>query len=193
MKFFKVLNELFTVFCYLTLGSFFLIIAFHWWPLEDAIETLYRVYHSYSFSVVITLAGSGFILLGLIILRLTVKTNPQNEALIYRTDAGLVVVSGKVIEDVARKVLRKSPFVRESKIRLNIRGQLVILNLRLGLWESDLLPSVVQEIQESIQARLQKILGRENKVEISCDINKIYHSDEVSSESEKNQSQKPHH
>ena len=105
MKILKLLNQLFGVFCYLTLGSFFVIIAFHWWPLEDAIETLYRVYHSYSFSVILALTGCGFVFLGLMILRVVVKTNPQNEALVCRTDAGVVVVSGKAIEDIAIRIV----------------------------------------------------------------------------------------
>jgi len=134
VKLFKLLNQLFAVFCYLTLGSFFVIIAFHWWPLEDAIETLYRVYHSYSFSVVIGMTGCGFVFLGLMILRIVVKTNPQNEAMVCRTDAGVVIVSGKAIEDVARKVIKKSPFVRDCKIKLSIRSQWVGLNLRMTLW-----------------------------------------------------------
>lgn len=177
VKFFRQLNQLFGVFCYLTLGSFFGIIAFHWWPLENAIETLYQVYHSYSFSVILALTGGGFVFLGLMNLRVVVKTNPQNEALICRTDAGVVVVSGKAIEDVARKVLKRSSFVKDCKIKLSIRGQLVTLNLRMGLWANDSLSGVVQEIQEEIRVRLQKLLGRDNQLEISCEIDRIFNSD----------------
>ena len=182
MKLFKLLNQLFSVFCYLTLGSFFVIVALHWWPLEDAIETLYRVYHSYSFSVLIGLTGCGFIFLALMILRMVVKTNPQNEALICRTDAGVVVISGKAIEDVARKVIKKSSFVRDHRLKLNIRGQSVTLNLRMGLWANDSLSGVVQEIQEEIRSRLQKLLGRDNQLEVTCEIDRIYNLDELPSE-----------
>jgi len=181
VKYFKLLNQLFSVFCYLTLGSFFVIIAFHWWPLEQAIETLYTVYHSYSFSVVLGLTGCGFVFLGLMILRLVVKMNPQNEALICRTDAGVVVVSGKAIEDIVRKVTKKSPFVRECRIKLNIRSQWVSLNLRMSMWANDSLASVVQEIQEEIRVRLIKLLGRDNQLEVSCEIDRIHNPDEIQS------------
>lgn len=192
MKFFKLLNQLFSVFCYLTLGSFFVIIAFHWWPLEDAIETLYRVYHSYSFSTLTGLTGCGFVFLGLMILRIVVKTNPQNEALVCRSDAGVVVISGKAIEDVARKVIKKSSFVHDCKIRLSIRGQSVSLNLRMGLWANDSLSLVVQEIQEEIRARLQKLLGRDNRVDIHCEIDRIYNTEENQSDSKITSPQKNH-
>ena len=190
MKYLKLLNQLFAVFCYLTLGSFFVIVAFHWWPLEDAIETLYRVYHSYSFSVLTGLIGCGFIFLGLVILRLVVKTNPQNEALVCRTDAGIVVVSGRAIEDIARKVIKKSSFVRDHKMKLNIRGQFVSLNLRMGFWAHDSLATVVQEIQEEIRARLQKLLGHDNQLEVSCEIDRIYNLDEIGSENKTDRSVK---
>ncbi len=192
MRIFNFLNQLFTVFCYLTLGSFFVIIAFHWWPLEDAIETLYRVYHSDLFSLVVGLTGCGFVALGLMLLRIFVKTNPQNEALVCRTDAGVVVVSGKAIEDVARKVIKKSPFVRDCKIKLSIRSQWVSLHLRMTLWANDSLSVVVQEIQEQIRVRLQKILGRDNQLEISCEIDRIYNADEIQSEARAVDLQKSH-
>ncbi len=179
VKFFKILNQLFSVLCYLTLGSFFLIIAFHWWPLEDAIETLYRVYHNYPFSVIVGLTGCGFILLGLLILRIVVKTSPQNEALICRTDAGLVSVSGRAIEDVARKVLKKSPFVKEHKIKLGIRSQSIMLSIRLVLWANDSLSGAVQELQEEIRTRLQKLVGQDNQLEIDCGIDRIQQPEDV--------------
>lgn len=178
MRLFSFLNQLFTVICYLTLGSFFIIIAFHWWPLENAIETLYRVYHSDFFTLVIALTGCGFVALGLMLLRIFVKTNPQNEALVCRTDAGVVVVSGKAIEDVARKVIKKSPFVRDCKIKLSIRSQWVSLQLRMTLWANDSLAAVVQEIQEEICARLQKLLGRDNQLLVSCEIDRIHSPDD---------------
>lgn len=176
----------------MTLGSFFVIIAFHWWPLEDAIETLYRVYHSDLFSLVVGLTGCGFVALGLMILRIFVKTNPQNEALVCRTDAGVVVVSGKAIEDVARKVIKRSPFVRDCKIKLNIRSQWVSLQLRMSLWANDSLSIVVQEIQEEIRARLQKLLGRDNQLEVTCEIDRIHNSDEIQSDARVADLQKSH-
>ncbi len=179
MKFFKLLNQLFSVLCYLTLGSFFVIIAFHWWPLEAAIETLYQVYHNYPFSVVVGLTGCGFILLGLLILRVVVKTSPQNEALICRTDAGLVSISGKAIEDVARKVIKKSSFVKDCKFKLGIRGQTVFLQLKLILWTHDSLAIVVQEIQAEIRSRLQKLLGPENQLEIECSVDRVVPPEEA--------------
>jgi len=179
VKFFNILNQLFSVLCYLTLGSFFVIIAFHWWPLEDAIETLYRVYHNYPFSVIVGVTGCGFIFLGLVILRVVVKTSPQNEALICRTDAGIVSISGRAIEDVARKVLKKSSFVKEYKIKLGIRSQTILLNIRLVLWANDSLSGAVQELQEEIRTRLQKLVGLDNQLEIDCGIDRIQQTDEI--------------
>lgn len=159
-----------------------MIIAFHWWPLEDAIETLYRVYHNYPFSVFVGLAGCGFIFLGLMVLRLVVKTSPQNEAIICRREAGPIAISGKAIEDVARKVLRKSPVVRDAKLKLIIRSQFVMIQLRLQLWANDSLSGAVQAIQEEIRSRLEKLLGSDTKLEIDCGIERIYQSEELQQE-----------
>ena len=95
-----------------------------------------------------------------------------------------MAVSGKVIEDIARKVLKKSPFVKDSSIKLSIRAQTVILQLKVGLWANDSLPGIIQEIQDEIRLRLQKVLGTENQIEINCDVYKVYHPDEMKTESE---------
>jgi len=76
-------------------------------------------------------------------------------------------------------VLKKSSFVKEYKIKLGIRSQSITLSIRLVLWASDSLSGAVQELQEEIRARLQKLVGQDNQLEIDCGIDRIQQPDDA--------------
>ena len=52
-------------------------------------------------------------------------------------------------------------------------GKDVDIKLRFVLWSGARIQALLGEIQEEIQARVAKLLGPENKIEIICDVQRI--------------------
>ncbi len=163
----------FTIFAFLTLGSLLLIVAFHILVLDDAITQLSLIYDSSWQSFQTGIVGFVFIAVGLGFTRALIKQRRQEEALIYQSEIGPIVVSITAIEDVVRKVLKHFHLIKEWKVKTLIRDNNVEIRLRLVLWSGARIQGLLAEVQEEVRQRVRKILGGENRLEILCDVHRI--------------------
>lgn len=171
----KVINffaQVFAIFAFLTVGSLMMIIAFHILSYPDAVEQLQELYEPFH-SMQAGILGLIFIAVGLIFTRMLLKQRRAQEALIYQSDIGPVVVSVTALEDVVKKVLKRYHLVKDWKIKTLIHGKEVEIKLRLVLWSGARLQALLTEIQEDLQSRIGKLLGSGNTLEILCDVQKI--------------------
>ena len=173
MKVFNFFAHVFTIFAFLTLGSLLLIVSFHILPFEDAVLQLRQLYANPGRSLQTGIMGLAFIVVGLTFARMVVKKRRQAEALIYHTEIGPIVVSVTAIEDVVKKVIKKFHLVKEAKVKTLIQGKDVELKIRLVLWSGGRIQELLMEIQEEVRTRIKKMLGPENKLEITCDVQRI--------------------
>lgn len=180
MKVFSAFTHVFVIFSYLTLGSLLIIVSFHLLSLEDAIIKVRELYASPWESMQTGLVGLLFIMVGLAFARTLLKKGREQEALIFQSEMGPVVVSTLALEDVAKKIIKRFHLVKEAKIKTLIRGRDVEMRVRLTLWSGSRLTELLSEIQEEIGARVRKLLGSENKLEILCDVQRIEDHEEDS-------------
>ena len=182
----KVMNafiQLFAIFAFLTLGSLLIIVASRILSLEDALFKLKELYSSPWKSVQTGLVGLLFILVGLAFTKIMLKKGRDQEALIFQSEMGPIVVSYMAIEDVAKKALKRFHIVKDSKIKTVIRGKNVEVKIRLHLWSGAKISELLLEIQEDVLNRVRKLLGSENKLEVICDVLRI---EDFENESHKN-------
>ncbi len=173
MKVVNAFAQLFAIFAFLTLGSLLIIISLHLLSYADASIKLQEIYQNPWRSMQIGVVGLVFILMGLAFSKMLVKMGRPNEALIYQSEVGPMVVSSQAIESAAFKALKKFSLVKKTKIKINIRGKDVEVKLRLILWSGGQVPSLLSELQEDVQARVKRLLGPENQVIVTCDVKGI--------------------
>lgn len=173
MKALSLFAQMFTIFAFLTIGSLLLIVAFHILVLDDAITQISAVYDSSWRSFQASIVGFVFIAVGLGFTRSLIKKRRQEEALIYQSEIGPIVVSITAIEDVVRKVLKHFHLIKEWKVKTLIRDNDVEIKLRLVLWSGARIQALLTEVQEEVRQRVRKILGGENRLEILCDVHRI--------------------
>lgn len=173
MKVFNAFAHVFAIFAFLTIGSLLMIIAFHILSLADAQRQLEEFYSSPWRSMQTALAGLAFIAVGLTFTRMLLKKRRQEEALIYQSEIGPIVVSVTAMEDMVKKVLKRFHLVKEWKTKILIQGKDVDIKLRLVLWSGGKIQDLLMEIQEDVRARIRKLLGTESQLEITCDVQRI--------------------
>ncbi|MBI3306931.1 MAG: hypothetical protein HYZ84_03915 [Candidatus Omnitrophica bacterium] len=172
----KVVNafvHLFTIFTFLTLGSLLIIVALHILSVEDAVLKIHELYSSPWKSIQTGMIGLLLIMVGLAFSKILVKQGREAEALIFQSEIGPMVVSVTAIDDVVKKVLKRYHLVKESKIKTLIHGRDVEIKMRLTLWAGGRVADLLMEIQNEVKSRVSKLLGPENKLEVTCDVHRI--------------------
>lgn len=173
MKIVNAFAHIFAVFAFLTLGSLFMLVSLHILSVDDAVLRVRELYMSPIRSIQTGFVGLLFITIGLAFSKILVKRGRPQEAVIFQSEIGPIVVSVTAIEDIAKKVLKRFHLVKEWKIKTMIRGKKVELKLRLVLWSGSRVTELLSEIQTEIRSRMKKLLGRENQVEVTCDVLRI--------------------
>jgi heme/copper-type cytochrome/quinol oxidase subunit 1 len=173
LKIFNAFAHIFAIFAFLTIGSLLMIVAFHILTLADAQRQIQEFYMSPWHSTKTAFAGLVFISVGLTFSRMLLKKRRQEEALIYQSEIGPIVVSVTAMEDVIKKVLKRFHLVKEWKTKVMIQEKDVEIKLRLVLWSGGKIQDLLIEIQEDVRLRIRKLLGNESKLEITCDVQRI--------------------
>jgi hypothetical protein len=173
MKVINAFAHIFAIFAFLTIGSLMMIVAFHILTLQDAMSQLEDYYSTPWRSMQTAFAGLVFISVGLTFTRSLLKKRRQEEALIYQSEIGPIVVSVTAMEDVIKKVLKRFHLVKEWKTKVIIQEKDVDIKLRLVLWSGGRIQDLLIEIQEDVRTRIRKLLGSESRLEITCDVQRI--------------------
>lgn len=184
MKVINAFAHVFAIFAFLTIGSLFMIVAFHILSLQDAQKQLAEFYSTPWRSLQTAFTGFVFISVGLTFARMLLKKRRQEEALIYQSEMGPIVVSATAMEDVVKKVLKRFHLVKEWKTKILIQNKDVDIKLRLVLWSGGKIQDLLMEIQEEVRVRIRKLLGTESRLEITCDVQRIEDHDAGLSEME---------
>lgn len=186
MKPFNAFVQLFTVFAFLTLGSFFILLSLHLLSLEDAMIKLQLIYSNGWESLQIGLTGLLFVTVGLFLARNFIKYGREEEILVIHGEAGPIVVSVYAIDDIARKILKKFHLVKDAKVKTIVRGNKVAVQLRLVLWSMGRMGDLLASIQEEVRMRVRKIIGEDASLEIRCEVREIQNHDDKNFEPQSN-------
>lgn len=178
MRPFNAFIKLFTIFAFLTLGSFFILLSLHLLSLEDAMMKLQLIYSDSWESLRVGLTGILFVTVGLSLARNFIKYGREEEILLIHSESGPIVVSIHAIDDIARKTLKKFHLVKDAKVRTVIRGNKVAVQLRLVLWSMGRMGDLLASIQEDVRSRVKKVVGDETDLEIRCEVREIQNHDD---------------
>jgi len=102
-----------------------------------------------------------------------VKAGRPNEALIFQSEIGPMVVSSATLGNAAAKAVKRFPLVKSVKVKVNLIGRNVEIKLRLVLWSGGHVPAILAELQQEVQQRVKRLLGVENLLTVICDVKGI--------------------
>ncbi|HOE69025.1 MAG TPA: alkaline shock response membrane anchor protein AmaP [Candidatus Omnitrophota bacterium] len=170
MKVTNAFAQLFAILSFLTLGCLLIIVSLRLLAFDDAILKLQEIYQSPWRSAQVGVVGFLFIVLGIAFSKELVKSGRPNEALIFQSEIGPVVVSTSAIQSAALKALKRFTLVRKAKVKVNINGKNVEIKLRLILWSGSHAADSLAEIQKEILGRASRLLGPENQITVTCDV-----------------------
>jgi uncharacterized alkaline shock family protein YloU len=159
VKVISVFINVFSILVFLTLGSFFIIIALHIVSQDDALRAVNEIYSEPLRSLQAGLMGFLFIFVGLSFAKFLIKNTKGDDALVFHGENGTITVAVSAIEDLVRKVLRKFQSVKAVKIKTVIHEKNLSLRIKLTVYSGVLIPEVVREVQNEIKERLEKMLG----------------------------------
>ena len=159
MKVVNVFINVFSILVFLTLGSFFIIVALHIVSQDDALKAVIDLYGEPLRSLQACLMGFLFIFVGLSFAKFLIKNTRGDDALVFHGENGTITISVNAIEDLVRKVLRKFEVIKEVKIKTVMQEKNLSLRIKLVVWSGVLIPEVIREAQEEIRTRLEKMLG----------------------------------
>ena len=173
MKVTNAFAQLFAIIAFLTLGSLMIIVSLHLLAFDDAILKIQEIYQSSWRSVQVGLVGLTFIVLGLAFAKILVKEGRPNEAVIFQSEIGPMVVSSTTLGNAATKAVKRFPLVKSVKVKVNIIGRNIEIKLRLVLWNGGHVPAILSELQQEVQQRVKRLLGAENQLIVICDVKGI--------------------
>ena len=84
-----------------------------------------------------------------------------------------MVVSAGALGNAAGKAVKRFPFVKSVKTKVNILGKNIEIKLRLVLWAGGHVPAILSELQQEVQHRVKRLLGAENQLIVICDVKGI--------------------
>ena len=145
----------------------------HLLAFEDAILKVQEIYQDPWRSAQVGIVGLVFIILGLAFSKILVKSGRPNEAVIFQSEAGPMVVSARTIENAALKSIKHLTLVKKANAKVDITGRDVEIKMRLILWAGGHVPALLSELQQEVQVRVKRLLGTENQLKVTCDVRGI--------------------
>ena len=176
MKVANAFAQLFAILAFLVLGSLMIIVSLHLLAFDDAILKVQEIYQSSWRSVQVGLVGLVFIILGLAFAKMLVKAGRPNEAVIFQSEIGPMVVSSDTLGNADVKAVKRFPLVKSVKVKVNVIGRNIELKLRLVLWAGGHVPAILADLQQEVQQRVKRLLGAENQLIVICDVKGIEES-----------------
>jgi uncharacterized alkaline shock family protein YloU len=74
---------------------------------------------------------------------------------------------------VVVKILRKFDTIKDFKVKTTIKGKSLSVAVKVTVWSGVLIPEVVQEVQNEIRGRLDKMLGAPERMDVSVSVQKV--------------------
>ena len=170
MKVTNAFAQIFAILAFLTMGSLMIIVSLHLLAFDDAILKIQEIYQSPWRASQVGVAGLVFIILGLAFAKMFVKAGRPNEAVIFQSEIGPMVVSSGTLGNAAAKAAKRFPLVKSAKVKVHILGKNVEIKLRLVLWAGGQISTVLSGIQQEVRQRVERLLGTENQLIVICDV-----------------------
>lgn len=154
----------------LMLGSFLLGIALSLIAQEAVVQEIQRLYEH---RFILLLCGIALYYCSYIVTRTVIKRTTREEIFIADTGFGKVSVSLIAVRDIVRRVLRRCEQIKKYKLDMYAKARKLIVKISIRQWEGGNIFGKTEEINADLKAKLHKVMGLEENVEVTIKIDKI--------------------
>jgi uncharacterized alkaline shock family protein YloU len=166
-----------TVLLYVTiimfLGCGIALFALHVVKFNEVFLFAYATYHDRDLRLIVGILG-GVILLSNFFFYKYFSVNVHRDKIIaFDNPSGRVSVSLVAMEDLIRRLVLKSPEIKDVRVKITARKKGLDVRTRLVLRSESRIPDMTANIQERIKRKIQDTIGLEEPVDVSIYVGKI--------------------
>lgn len=184
MKFLTRLAVLFYVTTILFFGSFILLFVMNILDYHYVADTLYAVYTDIHLRWIVGLIAVVFLVKNFVYANAISDRRQMEKTIAFDNPTGRVSVSLTAMEDMVRRVVGKSPEVKESKPSIIATKRGLDVDVRLILKADVNIPDFTSGLQDTVRRKIQDTIGLEEPVAVRMHVVKIVGGDVKSSSSD---------
>lgn len=177
MKFLTRLAILFYVTTILFLGSFILLFVLNVLDYTYVTDTLYAVYTDIHLRWIVGLIAVVFLFKNFIYANAISDRRQMEKTIAFDNPAGRVSISLTAMEDMVRRVISKSPEVKESKPNIIVTKRGLDVDVRLILKADVNIPDFTSTLQDTVRRKIQDTIGLEEPIAVRMHVVKIVAGD----------------
>lgn len=165
------------LFCYTLLfvliGFFLLLLSLEIINIDDILRYVEKAKEIALFDLLLALAGIVSILVSLGLLSFIWSGMEKEKNIAFQTDYGQVSVSLFAIEDFIRRLYREKAEIKEIRPLVTVSKRGININLRVVIWSDTNVPRLSEDVQRTIRAKVQEMLGIEEPLNVRVHVSKI--------------------
>jgi uncharacterized alkaline shock family protein YloU len=177
MRFFTRLAILFYVATISVLCGFAILFVSQMIFWQDVERLLQFAYSDMQSRMIIGLAAGVLILLSFMFARIILGRQQRERTIAFDNPAGRVTISLTAMEDLIRRVITRSPEVKEIRPRVVANKRGLDVGVRLVLRSDSNIPEITSKLQEMIRSKVQDTIGIDGVVSVRVDVVKIVPED----------------
>lgn len=173
MRFFTRIAVLLYVILVLFLGCFTLLYVSHAVDFKQVFDVLYAAYFDHNLRLITGSIAAGMLLFNFLFYRLFSINARRERVIAFDNPSGRVSVALDALEELLRRIIIKSPEIKEAKVALQASKKGLYVKIRMVLCAEVNIPEITSKVQELSRRKIQDIIGLDEPVNVIVYIGKI--------------------
>ena len=146
-------------------------------PLKNVIAYLYLIYYDRQMLLVVGLVSIGLILTNFMFARIITGEQVKGKTIAFDNPSGRVTISLSAMDDMIRRIIARSPEIREAKPSIVANRKGLDINIKLTLKADVNIPEMTSRLQELVKKKVHDIIGIEEPVVVKIHVVKFVSAD----------------
>lgn len=173
MNFLKRIAILFYVTMMLFFSSFIFLFALNYIDIRHVQQILVMIYTDETLRTICAATAAGLLLFNYVFYKIFTVSSRRGGVIAFDNPSGRVNVSLQAIEDMIKRVINKTPEVKEIKSKISASKKGLAIKITLILRTEGSIPEVTSRVQELVKKRVQEAIGLEEPIDVTIHVGKI--------------------
>ena len=173
MEFLKRIAILFYVTMVLFFSVFILLFVLNYIDIRHVQQLLAMIYTDEKLRIICAATSAGFLLFNYVFYRIFNVNSRRGGVIAFDNPSGRVNVSLQAIEDMIKRVINKTPEVKEVKSKISASKKGLAIKITLILRAEGSIPEITSRVQELVKKRVQEAIGLEEPIDVAIHVGKI--------------------
>ena len=173
MKFLTRIAVLFYVTLIMFLSSFILLFVLNYIDMQNIVHLFTVIYYDEALRMAFAGGACALLFLNFIFYRAFTVNIHKEKTIAFDNPAGRVSVSLVAIEELTKRVISRTPEVREVKSKISVSKKGLQIKIKLILRAEGSIPEVTSRVQELVKRKIQDTIGLDEAIEVAIYVGKI--------------------